>query len=169
MGEHDLELTLAEVGSATALAHDAYGEQKSQRVGVRLVEVGAAGNGQSPRGLHLRDYVGDIDDEAVPVWRRAIAGLSPRDVRLREQRVHARAPLVVRVHLDPSRIVVIPREDRIDHIRQAGHLYAEGFRSRHGRSLPDGWLRAKPVPATLIFPYLAPHSNKVRDQPGEKV
>jgi hypothetical protein len=89
MGEHDLELTLAEVGSATALAHDAYGEQKSQRVGVRLVEVGAAGDGQSGRGLHLRDYVGDVDDEAVPVCRRAIAGLSRRDVRLREQRVCA--------------------------------------------------------------------------------
>jgi hypothetical protein len=32
MGEHDLDLTLAEIGSATAMAHDAYGEQKSQRV-----------------------------------------------------------------------------------------------------------------------------------------
>jgi hypothetical protein len=28
MGEHDLDLTLAEVGSAAALAHDAYSEQK---------------------------------------------------------------------------------------------------------------------------------------------
>ena len=32
MGEHDLDLTLAEIGSATAMAHDAYGEQKSKRV-----------------------------------------------------------------------------------------------------------------------------------------
>jgi hypothetical protein len=52
MGEHDLDLTLAEVGSAAALAHDAHGEQKSQRVGVRLVEVGGAGDGQSQRALH---------------------------------------------------------------------------------------------------------------------
>jgi hypothetical protein len=135
MVEHDLDLTLAEVGGAAALAHDAHGEQKSQRVGIRLVEVGVAGDGQSQRGLHLRDYVGDIDDKAVPVRWRAIAGLSPCDVRLREQRVYTRAPLVVRAHLDPSRIVVIPREDRIDHIRQVGHLYAEGFRSRHAEQL----------------------------------
>jgi hypothetical protein len=36
MGEHDLDLTLAEVGGAAALAHNAHGEHKSQRVGVRL-------------------------------------------------------------------------------------------------------------------------------------
>ena len=44
MGERDLDLTLVKVGRAAALARDAYGEQERQRVGVRLVEVVAAGN-----------------------------------------------------------------------------------------------------------------------------
>ena len=39
---------------------DAHGKQKGQRVGVRLVEVGAAGDGQSRRGLHLRDTSGIV-------------------------------------------------------------------------------------------------------------
>jgi hypothetical protein len=42
---------------------------------------------------------------------------------------------------------VIPRDGHIDHIRQVGHLYAEGMRS----SLPDSGLRAKPVPASSSF------------------
>jgi hypothetical protein len=137
MGESDLDVTLVEVGRAAALAHDAYGKQKGQRVGVRLVEVevGASGDVHRQRGLDLRDYVGHVDVEAAPVCRQSDAGLAPRDIASGEQRVDARATFVVHVHLDPSRIVVIPREDRIDHIRQVGHLYAEGFRSWHTEQL----------------------------------
>jgi hypothetical protein len=135
MGERDLDVTPVEVGRAAALAHDAHGEQKGQRVGFRLVEVGASGDVHRQRGLDLRDYVGHVDVEAAPVCRQSDAGLAPRDMASGEQRVDARATFVIHVHLDPSRIVVIPREDRIDHIRQVGHLYAEGLRSRHAEQL----------------------------------
>jgi hypothetical protein len=85
----------------------------------------------------------------VPVCRRAIAGLSPRDVRLREQRVYARAPLVVRVHLDASRIVVIPAKIASTIFGRSATFMLKvlGMRS----SLPDGSLLAKPRAPAVWF------------------
>jgi class 3 adenylate cyclase len=58
MGEHDLDLTLAEVGGAAALAHDAHGEQKSQASGFALSRWGSRVMAKAARNGSPRSVVG---------------------------------------------------------------------------------------------------------------